>query len=140
MKNLLLEYKESIEFKKLGFDEPCFAYFDEVNDLEPYKKFTTQFDNMVNSYLPSINDSILDGVSNISECCTAPTYEQAFQYIYKNFMTYSEFYIEDNLKTFGYMATSFSGNVRKDSNLVTGFSTELDAKKHFIKNFLNNLK
>lgn len=139
MKDLLLEYQESIKFKKIGFDEPCFAYFDEQNDLEPYKKFTSQFEDMVNSNLPSTDDFILEGVSKPFECCTAPTYDQALDFIWKEFNFYAEFFVNDDVKTFGYMSTSFLGDNRIDSDLIIGFETELDAKKHYIKNLLNNL-
>jgi len=139
MKDLLLEYEESIKFKKLGFNKPCLAYFDEQNDLEPYKKFTSQFEDMVNSNLPSTDDCLLDGVSNVFECCTAPTYDQALEFIWKKFFTYAEIFVNDDVKTFGYMSTSFFDNSRIDSDLVRGFETELDAKKHYIEIFFNNL-
>lgn len=141
MKDLLLEYKESIEFKKLGFNEPCFAYFDEQNDLEPYNKFTSQFEDMVNSNLPSTDDFILEGVSKPFECCTAPTYNQALEFIWKEFITYAEFFVNDDGITFGYMQTTFNDLWhRKDSELKIGFAAKLDAKKHFIKNFFEQLE
>jgi hypothetical protein len=139
MKDLLLGYEESIKFKNLGFDEPCFAYFDEQNYLEPYKKFTSQFEDMVNSNLPSIDDYILEGVSKPFECCTAPTYDQALNFIWDKHNYYAEFFVNDDGITFGYMQTTFNDLWhRKDSELTIGFATKLEAKKHFINNFLNN--
>ena len=127
MKDLLLEYEESIKFKKLGFNDACFAYFDESNDLEPYKKFTSQFEDMVNSNLPSINDSFLDGVSKPFECCTVPTYDQAIEFIFNNHYSYADFFVK------------FISNHLKDSKIKTGISSYFDAKKDFIKVFLENV-
>jgi hypothetical protein len=141
MKDLLLGYEESIKFKKLGFDDACFAYFDEQNDLEPYKKFSTQFDNMVNSNLPSINDSFLDGVSKPFECCTAPTYDQALNFIWDKHKSHGEFFCDYQGKIFGYKSTTIiNAYFSSKGSIVKGFEKELDAKKHFIKNFLNNFK
>jgi hypothetical protein len=55
-------YEQSLELKKLGFDEPCFAYFKDEEFQYP------------NPYEPFKNSEMK------SWCITAPLYQQAFRW------------------------------------------------------------
>jgi hypothetical protein len=63
MKDFTL-YPEALELKQLGFDEPCFAFYDE----------SLYFPNNENQYGTFCNQK-LDAAS-----CSAPTYSQAFRW------------------------------------------------------------
>jgi hypothetical protein len=63
MKDFTL-YPEALELKQLGFDEPCFAFYDE----------SLYFPNNENQYGTFCNQK-LDASS-----CSAPTYSQAFRW------------------------------------------------------------
>ena len=68
MKDFTL-YPESLELKQLGFDEPCFAFYDE----------SLYFPNNENQYGTFCNQK-LDASS-----CSAPTYSQAFRWFRDNY-------------------------------------------------------
>jgi hypothetical protein len=59
-----IQYTEALELKQLGFDEPCFAFYDE----------SLYFPNNENQYGTFCNQK-LDASS-----CSAPTYSQAFRW------------------------------------------------------------
>jgi hypothetical protein len=63
MKDFTL-YPEALELKQLGFDEPCFAFYDE----------SLYFPNNENQYGTFCNQK-LDASS-----CSAPTYSQSFRW------------------------------------------------------------
>jgi hypothetical protein len=67
MKDFTL-YPEALELKQLGFDEPCFAFYDEG----------LYFPNNENQYGTFCNQK-LDASS-----CSAPTYSQAFRWFRDN--------------------------------------------------------
>ena len=68
MKDFTL-YPEALELKQLGFDEPCFAFYDE----------SLYFPNNENQYGTFCNQK-LDASS-----CSAPTYSQAFRWFRDNY-------------------------------------------------------
>jgi len=63
-----IQYTEALELKQLGFDEPCFAFYDE----------SLYFPNNENQYGTFCNQK-LDASS-----CSAPTYSQAFRWFRDN--------------------------------------------------------
>lgn len=66
-------YKESLELKKLGFDEPCFGYYIEL--VKPIEGILT----------------IEQCDKNVNGCCIAPTFSQAFRFFrekYGDFLRY----------------------------------------------------
>ena len=64
-----IQYTEALELKQLGFDEPCFAFYDE----------SLYFPNNENQYGTFCNQK-LDASS-----CSAPTYSQAFRFFRTKF-------------------------------------------------------
>ena len=82
MEKEFVPYKESLELRKLGFDEPCFgAYgrwgFMSSNDVHLLSDEVTQ------EYLDNKNYTDEDGV------CLAPLYQQAFRWFRDNYQLHS---------------------------------------------------
>jgi hypothetical protein len=97
-KDLFVPYQESMELKQLGFDEPCFAYYDEeAGETEPYEyanccRNVTGDKSCYNYDFLSVTNSQLDKYGAFGakdeegnesyERWTAPIYDQAFKFIY----------------------------------------------------------
>ena len=76
MKNVFVSYEIAFELKQLGFDEPCFGYFDCERDFQ---------------FLPN--------KSKFLECeFAAPTFSQVFTWFRENFELVSWIYTSDNIK------------------------------------------
>jgi hypothetical protein len=74
-------YEEALALKELGFDEPCFAFYDE----------SLYFPNNENQYGTFCNQK-LDASS-----CSAPTFSQAFRWFRENhsLFPYVEYLLEE---------------------------------------------
>lgn len=71
MKKEFIPYKESLQMKKLGFDEPCFAWYRTREVIKGSGALNFDTDGgMLNCLLQG------DGV------CAAPLYQQAFRWFY----------------------------------------------------------
>ena len=73
-------YTESLEMKHLGFDEPCFGYYNTMG-------FNRYFDNIKNS------DNLIESENIKGNWCTAPTYSQTFCW-FREFRDYEDWCIE----------------------------------------------
>lgn len=80
MKNEFIPYEQALELKELGFDEPCFAFY-----------------GIDGSYLIGIDEVRFDTINNYdfnsriseqSNSCSAPLYQQAFRWFRKNHVFY----------------------------------------------------
>lgn len=84
MEKEFVSYKQALALKKLGFDEPCLAWFAETKELqiapETYKKWTSK---------PCNNSNIIK-VFNV-DCIAAPTFSQAFAWFEENHGLYCNF-------------------------------------------------
>lgn len=80
MEKEFVPYKEALELKALGFDEPCIAFY------EQSKRLSIGF-NWLNEGGKN---------SNLQEC-TAPTFSQAFRWFRKKYVLFhSIIYLDDN--------------------------------------------
>lgn len=96
MINEFLPYQESLELKELGFDEPCFAYYDEeAGETVPYEYancsgnvtgdkacYNDDFLSVTNSQLDengAFCEKDEEGTESFSRW-TAPLYQQAFRW------------------------------------------------------------
>ena len=88
MKTEFIPYEQALELKQLGFDEPCFAFYDE----------SLYFPNNKNQYGTFCNQP-LDASS-----CTAPTYSQAFRWFREkyNLDSYLKPEIVKKVRTYDY--------------------------------------
>jgi hypothetical protein len=65
-------YEEALALKELGFDEPCFAYFDEDGDFLNFYEGRNSY-----AYPPTNKDIDL---TYFTTACTSPLYQQAFRW------------------------------------------------------------
>ena len=73
MKKAFLPYELAVKLKELGFDEPCFGFYDE----------SLYFPNNENQYGTFCNQK-LDASS-----CSAPLYQQAFRWFREKYQLHS---------------------------------------------------
>jgi hypothetical protein len=69
MNKEFVPYEESLALKELGFDEPCFGYYGENQELiwkSGYAPWVNSERNLVDNHF-----------------ATAPTFSQAFRWLYK---------------------------------------------------------
>lgn len=103
MNELFVPYIEALELKQLGFDEPCFGYYDEEGDDELYEYadcsgnvtgnkscYNYDFLSVTNSQLNEYGafSSKDDNDEEVYERWTAPLYTQAFKFFRDNFGLY----------------------------------------------------
>jgi hypothetical protein len=89
MEKDFVNYDIALEMKQLGFDEPCFAVY------EDKKWFLVESKNSM-SY-----ESCLK-----TDTFPAPTFSQAFRWFREKFGYYADLFVDDD-KTFGFMISSF---------------------------------
>jgi hypothetical protein len=70
MNNEFLSYEQSLSLKELGFDEPCFGWYSNMDG---------------NTFRQGYCETYL-GIEN---CAKAPLYQQAFRWFHKNHNLYS---------------------------------------------------
>ena len=89
MKNDFTPYEQAVSLKQLGFDEPCFAVY------EDKKWFLVESKNSMSYELCLKTDTF-----------PAPTFSQAFRFFREKFGYYANLFVDDD-KTFGFMISSF---------------------------------
>ena len=83
MKNEFVPYEQALALKKLGFDEPCFGYYDKyfLSELRGLKKYDRKyFDYQYFIDTLGFNDSI-------NNFTLAPLYQQAFRLFREKYFT-----------------------------------------------------
>ena len=100
MNELFVPYEESLQLKELGFDKPCFAYYDEEDSSQTVYEYANCNGNVTgdkacyNDDFLSVTNSQLDkygafcakddeGEESFSRW-TAPTFSQAFKFFRDN--------------------------------------------------------
>jgi hypothetical protein len=68
-----IPYEQALQLKNLGFDEPCFGFYNHKNEIRRY----INFDGELNDFQTLKNSEITLGELSF---CTAPTYSQAFRW------------------------------------------------------------
>ena len=121
MKKDFIPYEQALELKELGFDEPCFGFYDE----------SLYFPNNENQYGTFCNQK-LDASS-----CSAPLYQQAFRWFRKN----------HNLKSCIMFRTSMEDNKEYYDWLIKGqevvyrhFNTYEEAELACLKKLIEIVK
>ena len=97
MENSFITYQQAEQLKKLGFDEECFAIYDEYKEIVWNTK----------------HSSLCYNSQGYEDMCTAPTYSQAFKWFRNEHKLYTDIFVDDN-KTFGFMITYFTNEGRID--------------------------
>ena len=103
MNKEFVKYEQALALKELGFDEPCFSFYIDVD------KFLYT------------NQKWLDYNLN-SKRISAPLYQQAFKWFREKHGLYTEIFVDDD-KTFGFLISSFIEEGRVDRPIHRGFST-----------------
>jgi hypothetical protein len=105
MNELFVPYQEALELKELGFDEPCFCYYDEEDNAGRIYEYANCNRNVTggracyNDNFLSVTNSQLDrygafsakdeGGENSFSRWTAPTFSQAFRWFRKKYNFHS---------------------------------------------------
>jgi hypothetical protein len=105
-------YEQALALKELGFDEKCFAMYNEYEELI----WNTE------------HSSLCYNSQGYSDMCTAPTYSEAFRWLRKNHNLYVDIFVDDN-KTFGFMITHFTSEGRVDSPVKYNHITYEEAEQ-----------
>jgi len=103
-----VEYQEALELKRLGFDEPCFAYFSESQQLH-----LCRFENMSDRGFVS-----------------APTYSQAFRWFREKYSLIG--IIDYSLKNL-WSYRIYINNTNWVNNFKTYEEAELECLKRLIE-------
>ena len=78
MEKEFIPYEQALKLKELGFDNPCFATYEKLNDDILIQDATRPFVN-TNSFLSPLEDQ-----EGYVEQCTAPLYQQVFRWFREN--------------------------------------------------------
>ena len=90
MNELFVPYKESLEIRELGFDEPCLAKYATYNPKDPIALFP-QSQDFFNGYFSHCRNS--DYIDKVA----APTFSQAFKFFREKYKYHmSVFRTHDN--------------------------------------------
>ena len=116
MKREFVPYEQALELKQLGFNEPCFGFYDE------------------NLYFPN-NESIYGTFCNQildSSSCSAPTYSQAFRWFREKYELSSWIY-NSNLDKYFYTILMNGRIVKANEQSTTYEEAELECLKKLIE-------
>ena len=89
MKNEFVPYQQTTEIKQLGFDQPCFAVYED-------KKWQ----------LVESKNSMSYELCLKTDTFPVPTFSQAFRWFREKYGYYADLFVDDD-KTFGFMISSF---------------------------------
>ena len=140
LNSLFVPYEQSYELYKLGFDDPCFKFYNQDNELELFGSDIDEEDK-INSLLPDINDYLMEGDRNNYDFCTAPLFSQAFQWIRDNHKLFGGSY-SDFLSRFKTYQEAEFDCLKKMLQMIND-KKEIEDKtckncKHFRKGYTNN--
>jgi len=117
MEKEFIPYEQSLALKELGFDEPCFAFYDE----------SLYFPNNKNQYGTFCNQP-LDAPS-----CSAPLYQQAFRWFREKYKLSG--LIEIGTQEYSFFIFNESEDSREVSSNINGSyeEAELECLKKLIE-------
>jgi len=125
MNKEFIPYEQALELKELGFNEPCFCFFNpkySINDLL-FGNIDGEFDNW-----------------NIqTDLISAPLYQQAFRWFRENYEYFIDLFVDDN-RQFGFMITKFIIYDRIDSPIARKYLTYEEAELACLKKLIEIVK
>ena len=134
MKNFL-PYKQSIELKQLGFDEPCLAiYTNRYTNGEIYPKAIGQHEGSNVS-----GDKNSDFNSQSFWYVTTPLYQEVLEWFRDEKNLFAEIFIDDD-KTYGYLISYFVEQGRADKPIKRQFKTYNEAQLACIDVMIDSIK
>jgi hypothetical protein len=126
MEKQFIPYTEALALKELGFDESCFGYFNTSNN----ELFINNSNNRTG------NDD--------NRWCSAPLWQQAFDFFNENFKLsshvdiFSQTHLGDN---YYYQIVNFADVISPETTVqVYGFKTSYDAKLACLKKLITYLQ
>ena len=138
MKNEFIPYEQALELKQLGFDEPCFGYYDGNHNLQymfngKSEKFTER--------KMCVSDSVR------TEWISAPTFSQAFIWFRKKYFLHS--YIScsctvNEILSYDWIIHKIMNTGTREENFITDYErtyedAELECLKRLIEIIRNHL-
>jgi hypothetical protein len=123
MNKEFVPYEQSLELKELGFDEPCFGYYDiKDNNLRLF------FDNLQDASCNS--DLKYDDFKH----CTAPTFSQAFRFFREKYgLDYEITYGGKKSEYFAFVKSYIYGNNGINPSIFSYEQAELECILKLIK-------
>jgi len=116
MKKEFIPYEQTLELRELGFDEPCFGFYDE----------SLYFPNNENQYGTFCNQK-LDVPS-----CSAPLYQQAFRWFREKYKI--RFFIQSGMSDLGeFFKVIFPDGEQRNMSYITYEEAELACIKKLIE-------
>ena len=116
MKKEFIPYEQTLELRELGFDEPCFGFYDE----------SLYFPNNENKYGTFCNQK-LDVPS-----CSAPLYQQAFRWFREKYKI--RFFIQSGMSDLGeFFKVIFPDGEQRNMSYITYEEAELACIKKLIE-------
>jgi hypothetical protein len=80
MKKEFIPYDEALSLKKLGFDEPCFGFYEKLTKELNIQGFQTSNSPFHNQYICKTEDNLI----------LAPLFQQAFKFFRDKYKLYIE--------------------------------------------------
>jgi hypothetical protein len=95
MQNEFIPYEQALELKELGFDEPCFGYYNTT--------WSKQNELLFPQYAGE-----LENWNEMTHLCSAPTYSQAFEFFEEKFKLFPTLHVDQTMEPkFGYSIAEF---------------------------------
>jgi hypothetical protein len=122
-------YQEALELKELGFDEPCFGYYEDNN-------LTITFPSTSSNGWKWVGNSIIPAKNT-----NAPLFQQAFRWFREKFDL--RIWIESNygVAKFEYVIATTNPNfLNKQFNDFSGYNTHEEAELECLKKLIQIVK
>ena len=122
MNKEFVSYEQALALKELGFDEPCFGYYDnQIKELD------------------IISIEVCERLCKHETHIKAPTFSQAFRWFREKHGLYTEMFVDDD-KTFGFMISYFVTGSRIDKPIVRSYNTYEEAEQACLDKLIEIVK
>ena len=129
MNEQFIPYEQALELKKLGFNEPCFAFYGLSRD--DYKTIRLSiFQNLKTDYLSDLH--------HLDVTCDAQTFSQAFRFFREKYMLSGEIYIFKNIWNFD--IEDIKNSMQLYTSDITSYYTYEDAELACIRKLIEIAK
>ena len=129
MEKQFIPYEQALELKKLGFNEPCFAFYGLSRD--DYKTIRLSiFQNLKTDYLSDLH--------HLDVTCDAQTFSQAFRFFREKYMLSGEIYIFKNIWNFD--IEDIKNSMQLYTSDITSYYTYEDAELACIRKLIEIAK
>lgn len=146
MEELFVTYKESLDLKKLEFDEPCLAGYQNASYGEAILVLPFMRSSKCNTDLERANSFTNSWIElyKADYHCTTPLWQQAFDFFNEKFKLashvdiFAQTHLGDN---YYYQIVNFADVISPETTVqVYGFKTSYDAKLACLKKLITYLQ